>query len=81
MHEALLKQTEYRFDSGGKPAEIPKLSYEEFIDFHKDFYHPSNSNFISYGQINTKDVMESIDTQYLANLDYKKYQQSEQIQE
>ena len=30
----ILKGTEYKYDSGGVPGEIQKLSYEEFRDFH-----------------------------------------------
>lgn len=39
----------YRLDSGGNPEIIPDLSYEEFIDFHKTYYHPSNSLVYFYG--------------------------------
>lgn len=35
MFNELLNETEYRYDSGGVPSEITKLSYEEFLDFHK----------------------------------------------
>lgn len=39
----LLADTPYKFDAGGDPAVIPQLSYEEFVDFHRTYYHPSNS--------------------------------------
>merc|ERR1719331_3181873 len=36
-------------DSGGTPAVITDLSFEEFSSFHADYYHPSNSRFWFYG--------------------------------
>ena len=39
LHEG----SSYGVDSGGNPKLIPTLSYEEFLDFHKRYYHPSNS--------------------------------------
>lgn len=39
----LFPDTPYSNESGGDPAVIPNLSYEQFIQFHKDYYHPANS--------------------------------------
>ncbi|GAB4115318.1 MAG: insulinase family protein [Roseiflexaceae bacterium] len=39
----------YGVDSGGDPAAIPDLTYEQFKAFHEDFYHPSNSRIFFYG--------------------------------
>ncbi len=46
---SLFPGTPYRFDSGGDPAEIPELTYERFLDFHRTCYHPSNARFFFYG--------------------------------
>jgi Zn-dependent M16 (insulinase) family peptidase len=46
---SLFPDTPYRFDSGGDPAEIPGLTYERFLDFHRTCYHPSNARFFFYG--------------------------------
>ncbi len=40
---SLFPDTLYRFDSGGDPAVIPMLTWEAFVDFHRRYYHPSNS--------------------------------------
>ena len=40
---ALYPHTTYRVESGGDPEEIPMLTYEKFLDFHRTYYHPSNS--------------------------------------
>ncbi|MDH3355804.1 MAG: insulinase family protein, partial [Chromatiales bacterium] len=41
----------YHHNSGGEPANIPDLSYEELKAFHADHYHPSNALFMTYGDI------------------------------
>ncbi len=46
---SLFPDTIYRFDAGGDPKEIPNLSYEDFLNFHRKFYHPSNSFIWFYG--------------------------------
>jgi len=39
----------YGFDAGGDPAEIPDLTFEQFRDFHRRYYHPSNARIFFYG--------------------------------
>jgi Zn-dependent M16 (insulinase) family peptidase len=46
---SLLPDTPYGFDSGGDPAVMPNLTYEQFISFHRDHYHPSNARIVFYG--------------------------------
>ena len=41
----------YHFNSGGDPAHIPNLSYQQFMDFYNSHYHPSNAIFMTYGNI------------------------------
>ena len=40
---SLFPDTAYRFESGGEPSHIPELSYEDFLAYHKKWYHPANS--------------------------------------
>lgn len=47
----LLSDTPYRYDSGGTPEEIPSLTREELIAFHKKYYDPSRCLFFFYGDI------------------------------
>lgn len=35
----------YRFNSGGDPAVIPDLTYNQFVETYRRFYHPSNARF------------------------------------
>lgn len=41
----------YAHNSGGDPKEIPHLTYEELLDFHREFYHPSRCLFFFYGNL------------------------------
>ena len=41
--EELFPDNTYGVDSGGDPVVIPELTYEKFENFHKKYYHPSNS--------------------------------------
>lgn len=45
----LFPDTIYRHDSGGNPAHIPDLTFEQFQAFHQRYYHPSNGYFYFYG--------------------------------
>ena len=47
--QSLFPNTTYGLDSGGKPEDIPQLTYEAFKEFHTNFYHPSNACIIFYG--------------------------------
>lgn len=49
VHKALFPDTLYRYDSGGLPEEIVKLTEKDFLAFHAKHYHPSNSSFYLYG--------------------------------
>ena len=62
----------YRYDSGGVPEDIRKLTYEEFIDFYNRHYQPSNSYIYIYGNGNAEKYMELIDKEYLS-----KYEKNE----
>jgi len=47
--QSLFPDITYGLDSGGNPSCIPDLSYEQFLDFHRTFYHPSNAWIFFYG--------------------------------
>ncbi|MFW5704330.1 MAG: insulinase family protein [Nanoarchaeota archaeon] len=53
----LFPETEYSFDSGGNPKEIPNLTYESFIAYYKKHYHPTNSKVYFYGN---NDILEEL---------------------
>ena len=47
----LFPSTTYHYNSGGEPACIPDLSYEQLLDFYRTHYHPSNAIFMTFGDI------------------------------
>ena len=63
---SLYPDTPYGTESGGDPAVIPELSYEEFLDFHRTYYHPSNSYIYLYGNMDMEERLEFLDKQYLS---------------
>lgn len=69
---SLLPDTTYACESGGEPSAIPQLTYEAFLDFHKRYYHPSNSYIYLYGDMNIEEKLKFIDEEYLCRYDYQK---------
>ncbi len=47
--QALFPDTTYGLDSGGDPTVIPELTYEQFREFHRTYYHPSNARIFFAG--------------------------------
>ena len=66
---ALFPDNCYGKESGGHPSKIPSLTYEQFINGHKKYYHPSNSYIILDGDLDIEKVTEFIDREYLCNFD------------
>ncbi len=65
ISQSLFPDTAYGVESGGEPSWIEKLTREEFLDFHKKFYHPSNSYIAIYGDVDLKERLEWLDREYL----------------
>ncbi len=61
----LFPSTTYSFESGGDPEDIPKLSYEDFLDFHRSYYHPSNSYIYLYGDMDMEERLMWLEEKYL----------------
>jgi presequence protease len=55
----------YGHDSGGDPAVIPKLTYQQLLDFHHKFYHPGRCVFFFYGNIPLEQHLEFINDKIL----------------
>ena len=65
----LFPDNTYGVESGGDPNNIPELSYEEFLDFHRTYYHPSNSYIYLYGNMDMEEKLKFIDEKYLSAFD------------
>nr|WP_317283318.1 insulinase family protein [uncultured Sellimonas sp.] len=66
---SLFPDTSYSNESGGDPEEIPSLTYEQFLAFHKKYYHPSNSYIYLYGNMNMEEKLNWLDEMYLKDFD------------
>lgn len=69
LQETLFPDTPYGYESGGDPEFIPELTQEEFLAFHKKYYHPSNSYIFLYGKMDALERMKFIDEEYLSAFD------------
>jgi Zn-dependent M16 (insulinase) family peptidase len=56
----------YRYSSGGRPEAIPDLTYDQFINYYRKHYHPSNSYIFLYGDADLERELAFIDSSYLS---------------
>lgn len=61
MQQLLFPDNCYGFNSGGAPEHIPDLTYEQFLDSYRRFYHPSNSRIFLDGAVPLDRVLPLID--------------------
>ena len=66
---ALFPDTSYANESGGDPEVIPELTYEQFLDFHRKYYHPSNSYIYLYGDMDMEEKLRWLDENYLSDFE------------
>lgn len=59
--QTLFPDTVYGLDSGGDPAVIPDLTYEQFRRFYERHYHPSNSYIFFYGDDHSDERLRLVD--------------------
>ncbi|MBO4890572.1 MAG: insulinase family protein [Lachnospiraceae bacterium] len=70
VFDSLFPDTCYGVESGGDPDVIPELTYEQFLDFHQRYYHPSNSYIYLYGDMDFNERLDYIDKEYLSKYDH-----------
>lgn len=70
INEKMYPDAPYGVDSGGDPDVIPELSRKEYLDYHSNYYHPSNSFVYLYGDMDVVDTLNYIDKDYLSGYDY-----------
>jgi hypothetical protein len=64
-----MPDTTYAFESGGEPEHIPELTHQGFTDFHRRYYHPSNSFIFLYGNFAAEKTLGFLNDRYLAPFD------------
>ncbi|MGM0504455.1 MAG: insulinase family protein [Bacteroidota bacterium] len=76
-NKILFPDNTYGASSGGHPSAIPGLTYEYFKNFHKKYYHPSNSFVLLYGDADLDKELEFLDREYFSN--YEKSEEKVEI--
>ena len=71
LNKKIFEGCGYANDAGGNPDYITDLSYEEFLEFHKNHYHPSNAVIYLYGDIDIKEYLNILDNEFLSDFEYK----------
>ncbi|MGM0496801.1 MAG: insulinase family protein, partial [Bacteroidota bacterium] len=69
IYKNLFPDNTYGNSSGGYPKAIPKLSYEEFKNFHEKYYHPTNSYLYLYGDSDLDKDLAFINEKYLSQFE------------
>lgn len=68
----LFPDTPYGKESGGDPEKIPQLTQADFEKFHQTYYHPSNSFFYLYGDMNLDEYLQFFNEEYLGKFEKEK---------
>jgi len=81
VFNTLFPDNAYAYESGGDPELIPQLTYETFLEFHKTYYHPSNSYIYLYGDMDMVEKLDWIDKEYLSRFEKINVDSSIKMQE
>jgi presequence protease len=66
IFNGLMPGSTYAHESGGDPKNIPDLTFEQFCQFHRDHYHPSNGFFLVYGDAPLQDELNFLQDRFLS---------------
>lgn len=69
VSEHLYPTTTYHYNSGGEPAVIPDLTYQQLKDFYRTHYHPSNAVFMTFGDIPAAEHQRQFEDKALSDFD------------
>lgn len=72
ISRSIFGKTTYGFESGGLPSAIPQLTYEDFLEFHRKHYHPSNAYFYLYGDMEPMACLQHIEEAVLSRFTVSK---------
>jgi len=71
IFRGLMPESTYMYESGGDPRKIPDLSYNEFVDFHRRHYHPTNATIFFYGDAKLEEELAFVQDHFLSHFDQK----------
>ena len=61
----LFRGTPYEFNSGGDPADIVDLTYEQYLDRYRKWYSPSNCRLFLFGDLKAEEYLQKLEDRYL----------------
>ena len=67
--ESLMPGTCYQYNSGGDPASIIDLTYDQLVQFHRKYYCPANAIVMSSGPISAAEIQDLVYQYYLESAD------------
>jgi hypothetical protein len=67
----LMPESTYAHESGGDPACIPDLTCEQFAEFHRKHYHPSNGMIFFYGDAELDQELAAVQNGFLSKYEAK----------
>ncbi|MHC5224548.1 insulinase family protein [Ignatzschineria sp. LJL83] len=73
LTKALFPTITYHNNSGGEPQDIPDLTHEGLVNFHKKHYHPSNSVFMTYGNMDPLEHQKVFEEKVLSKFEYQDF--------
>ncbi len=65
----LFPTTTYHYNSGGEPAEITQLTYDQLMSFYRSHYHPSNAIFMTAGNLDVAELHATLESRVLSRFD------------
>ena len=68
MDAAIFPDNGYGFISGGDPAAIPTLSYEQYVKVYRRHYRPDNCCITLYGRMDMAEKLAFLDEAYLRHM-------------
>ena len=68
MDAALFPNNGYGFVSGGDPAAIPTLSYQQYVKVYRRHYRPDNCCITLYGRMDMAEKLAFLDERYLSRM-------------
>lgn len=68
--KALYPDLTYACNSGGDPAVIPDLTWDQLKEFHGTHYHPSSGLFYTYGNIPLNEILTAIERDALDHFEH-----------
>ena len=79
--KAIFSDSNQKYNSGGDPQQITKLTYKEVLSTYKKNYHPSNSFMVLYGDVDYEAFLKMIDKNYLSSYSKKTYTEERDTQQ